>query len=143
MDKKGLIAPVSIIVLGFAFAMVCLGVFLTKGKSAKWINRKMKIGALLLTISVWSCNSSKDEDNGIVTCYVAYIENNVVLDAYTGDVLKIRLDTANVLNGYIYGVTESDFSFVIIDEHEVKVQQGILNPTDGHFDNTTEDLILN
>jgi hypothetical protein len=51
MNKKEVLTPFILGLIALGFAYVCVMVFLLKGKSAKWISRKMKIGGLLLSFS--------------------------------------------------------------------------------------------
>ncbi len=51
MTKKEIILPITVLGLTLLFAGICVAVFLTNGKSAKWVSRKMKIGGLLLSLT--------------------------------------------------------------------------------------------
>ncbi len=51
MTKKEIILPITVLGLTLLFACICVAVFLTNGKSAKWVSRKMKIGGLLLSLT--------------------------------------------------------------------------------------------
>lgn len=135
MDKKEFIIPITFIALCVAFAVISFAVYLSKGKSKKWVARKMKIGAILITLSASSC----ERGNGpFVSCYDPVIPNSIHLDAYSSDKLEIKLDTNNVLSGTIYEVTKSEFSFAVINENNTNIQQGELIPADGSFDSNTE-----
>ncbi|HPF00935.1 MAG TPA: hypothetical protein PKY63_09735 [Bacteroidales bacterium] len=50
MSKKNIVYAF-LIFIGLAFAVVSIMVYFTKGRSKSWIAYKMKIGALLLTIT--------------------------------------------------------------------------------------------
>lgn len=136
MDKKEFIIPITFIALSLLFAIVSAAVYFSKGKSKKWVARKMKIGAILLTLSASSCE--KGGNGPLVTCYDPVIPNTINLDAYTSEKLEIKLDTNNVLSGTIYEVTKSEFSFAVVDGSSTNVQQGALTPADGSFDSNTE-----
>ena len=76
MNNK-LLSPIVIIALifvGIGFASVAIAVYFTKGKSEFWINKKMKIGGILLSLtSILSCGGSKIT----ATCYdTATTDNN-------------------------------------------------------------------
>ncbi len=92
MYKEELIAPFLLIGLGLAFSIVCFAVFLTNGKSKKWIARKMKIGGLLLTISLFSCSENRNQAVLITSCYD--IVNS------SPEVYEIEIDS----NRIIYGI---------------------------------------
>lgn len=50
MNSK-ILASIAIVFVGLAFLGVAFVVFLTRGKSAFWVNKKLKTGAALLTLS--------------------------------------------------------------------------------------------
>lgn len=138
MNKKEAIIPISFLLLSVLFAFICTMVFLTKGKSAKWLARKMKIGGLLLTLTAASCNGGNEEPN----CYVQVAPNSINLNAYAGDTIALDLDTNNILYGTIYEVTRKEFSFAIIDRTHKKIQKGNLIPQDGKFNSGNEDFSI-
>lgn len=138
MNKKEAIIPLSFILLSASFIFICVMVFFTKGKSSKWIARKMKIGGILLTLTAVSCNGGDEE----VTCYVQVAPNSINLDIYAGDTIAINLDTTNVLTGTIYEVNTEEFSFALINKERIKVQKGILVPKDGQFNAGNEEFSI-
>lgn len=129
MNKKEIIASFLIIGLTLAFAIICLFVYLSKGKSEKWLARKMKIGGLILTISVASCNGSVEH-----TCYETVAVNHVWFQNVGANGLEINLDSGNIISGQISGVQDSIYSFRILDEKNNIVQKELLRPDSGTFD---------
>lgn len=129
MDKKDFYGPFVIVALSIAFAAVSLAVFLSKGKSPKWIARKMKIGALLLTFTSAACNNG-----GQVSCYDTVAPNTIWLEAQGQKGIELNIDSSSVLTGSISSVQGKDFSFALVNNQNKKVQTGQLIPTDGNFD---------
>jgi len=79
MNNK-LLSPIVIIALvfvGLGFIIVAAVVSLTKGKSAFWVDKKLKIGGVVLTLtSLISCGGNR----GVVTCYDTTATNVQVND---------------------------------------------------------------
>jgi hypothetical protein len=121
MNKKELFIPFLAIGLGLAFAFVSCAVFLSNGKSKKWIARKIKVGGLLLTITAISCNGSQQ-----VTCYDVAETNSMWINNTSQNGIEIRLDTGNVLNGTISTKQGNDFSFQVSDSAGTKFQKGMI-----------------
>jgi hypothetical protein len=119
MNKKDLILPILAIGLVLAFVSVSAAVILSRGKSKKWIARKMKIGALLLTLSAVSCNGG-----GEVTCYDTAETNAMWINPNTQAGIEINPDTGNMVNGHITTIHGEDFSFCIADSAGKKWQTG-------------------
>lgn len=60
-------AVIAVVFVGLAFAVVAFVVFLTRGKSAFWIDKKMLLGGVLLSLTSFlgaGCSGC-----GQVTCY--------------------------------------------------------------------------
>ena len=136
MRKKEIIVPFLVIGLTILFAGICVAVFLSNGKSKKWVARKMKIGGLLLTLTVASCNGG----GGEVMCYDTVAPNSIWLHDYNDKGIEIKLDTNNVLIGSISELSGKEFSFAIKDSTDKKFQQGLLVPVDGEFNQSNEDF---
>ncbi|MDF1550453.1 MAG: hypothetical protein P1P88_21710 [Bacteroidales bacterium] len=130
MNKKEIVVPLLVIGLTILFAGICAAVFLSNGKSKKWISRKMKIGGLLLTLTAASCNGG----GGEVMCYETVATNSIWIEGTGQNGIEIKLDTSNVLSGQISGLDGTDFSFKISDSENKPLQRGNLIPNDGKFD---------
>src|SRR5512137_794435 len=111
MTKKEYLVTIAIIALTAVFALVPVMVYLSNGKSKKWIARKMKIGGLLLTLTAVSCNSGRQ-----ATCYDTEALNFMSLKNAMENKLEINLDTGNILLGHILGRRSNEFSFSIADK---------------------------
>jgi hypothetical protein len=139
MNKKEFIAPVLIIGLSFLFAVICITVFFSNGKSKKWIARKMKIGGLLLTLTAVSCNGG----GGEVNCYDVAETNAMWINNTSQNGIEVKLDTGNMLNGTISTVEGKDFSFLISDSTGKKFQKGqivLIKDTAGYSENFNIEL---
>jgi hypothetical protein len=137
MNKKEFITPFLLIGLGLVFAFISFAVFLSHGKSKKWVARKMKIGGILLGLSAISTGT------GCPTCYKPpYEPEHVIINQLNGYSIEIDLDTNNVLNGMIYDFYSSVFSFSIYDTSGLKKQTGLLIPSDGEFGDNNESFSL-
>jgi len=71
MNKREIVAPLLVIGLTVLFAGVCVMVFVSNGKSAKWISRKMLIGSLLLSLGSYTNMISQER---IISCYDVDLE---------------------------------------------------------------------
>ena len=147
MDGKKLISPVALIGLFVAFGLVCLMVGLTKGKNAKWIARKMKIGGLILTFTSIFNGCGSIIDPPVVTCYDPIMPNVFDFDQMDQEHYQIVADLPNdsVLTGTIYERNAEAFSFEIVQNDSVVIQSGTIKASDGTFDSSEEkfELLLN
>ena len=129
MNKKEILVPIMVVGLTILFASICVAVFLSNGKSKKWVARKMKIGGLLLTLTAASCNGG-----GEVMCYEMVATNNIWMENQGEKGIEIMLDTGNVLTGHLNGAQDSIYSFKVTNESNQVLQKGELIAKDGKFD---------
>jgi hypothetical protein len=142
MNIKKLTKPILIIGLSIGFAIVGLGVYLTRGKSKFWISKKMLLGSLL--ISLTSVINQSCEERVIAECYDPVPPNEIKLDNYDyfGKV-DINIALENKITGILYDRSGEDFSFNITDTVGTDtVQVGDITPSDGKFDESTEDIYI-
>ncbi len=143
MNKNEILIPIFIVLLSVVFAMVSLVVILTSGKSKFWVSKKMKIGAVLLTLSaVVSCNNA---GNGTVTCYDMPEPNNMWIENadYQTNTINLNLDTSNELSGSIFSRVADKYSFVIKDTIDNRLQIDNISALDGNFDGESEQFKIN
>jgi hypothetical protein len=138
MNKKDILFPFVFLALGGFFLFVSLMVILSKGKSKKWVTQKMKIGGLLLAISAFQNTGHAQQ----VTCYEPVSINDIRITAEYNNGYNINLKNGNILHGHISGRQSDNFSFSVSDESGRIFQKGEIEPTDGKFDNYSEDFIL-
>ncbi len=135
MDLKRVISPFIVIGLFVAFAVVIAIVYLQKGKKDKWITRKMKLGAAILTITSISTGCPPQ-----VMCYdpapqdwfhfdkIDYDENAIVAD----------LPSDSILTGKVSFPNYKAYSFEIITTDSIPVTTGTVIADDGNYDTQEE-----
>lgn len=136
MDFKKLSAPVVAAFLFSAFGLACFIVWLSNGKSRKWLNRKMKLGAAILTVTAVSTGCPP-----MVTCYDMPPQNDFKLDGMTWDTAgyyKLEIPDDSMLRGMILSPTFDDYLVKLMKSDTVEVQVSKLKPTDGAFDQDSE-----
>ncbi len=138
MDKKNFITPTLVVGLSLIFIVVSLGVFLSNGKSRFWISKKIKVGAMLLSLTTLAM-----VNQSCVNCYDPAPENEIVMDTDDSYVVKADLNVSNKLTGILYDRNMEDFSFNIINESGADtVQVGEIQAADGKFDEGTEEIVI-
>ncbi len=142
MNKKEYLFPILLILLTVVFVGVSLAVILTRGKSAKWVNRKMKIGALMLSMTLPSLAGAQVTDSlpPVVTCYYPVILNEMTINNSEGKMLKIQKRKDKIIKGNITSRVGNNFSYSIKDSSGNEVQAQEVLPADGNFDSYTEDF---
>lgn len=136
MDFKKLSAPVVAAILFSAFGLACFIVWLSNGKSRKWLNRKMKLGAAILTVTAISTGCPPT-----VMCYDIPPQNDFRLDGMTWDTAgfyKLEIPDDSMLRGMILSPTFDDYMVKLMKSDTVEVQVSKLKPTDGAFDQDSE-----
>jgi len=137
MSKKETIIPLAFVALSLFFIAVSAMVYLSGGKSKKWVARKMRIGGILLTMTAFSCNSSQQ-----VKCYDTAPLNYMSLKSSAEKGIEINIDTNNVLIGSISGRHGTDFSFCLTDKAGKSIQKDFVLPVDSAFNSDYEDFKL-
>jgi|WetSurMetagenome_2_1015567.scaffolds.fasta_scaffold377865_2 hypothetical protein len=142
MEQKRIISPLLLAGLFTAFAFVCLIVYFRKGKTEKWVARKMKLGATILAVAGITTGCPP-----VITCYVPVAENIFNFDKIDSSDYSVLADLPvdSIVTGKVYGRTYNQFSFEIVSADSTSVQEGNLLPTDGIFDQAEEgfSIILN
>jgi len=127
MNKKEIITPFLIAALSVLFATICFMLFLSGGNSKRWIGHKIKIGAILLSLSaISSCR-------GFVSCYEPVEPKLININGSDGYSIDLDLDSDSILKGNLYLPEITAFSFAISDLEEQKKQADLLIPDDGNF----------
>jgi hypothetical protein len=141
MIRKEILIPVAIISLTVVFASVSVFVFFSKGKSKFWISKKIKIGAVLLTLSAISVQPSC---RPFVTCYDPVMPNQFVLDNDSLNNINLDISETNKLTGIIYSREGTEFSYNISDTSSTAnvLFKGEVFPTDGVFDSSQENFFV-
>lgn len=137
-DKENL-TPIAIIFLTCLFAIISVAVYFTKGKSKFWLSKKIKIGALLLTVSAIIPSSCCYDDG--------YGYPNIPRFSITttgfSDVPYVNLNTESTIKGTIHDRTGTNFYFSITDTlYTDTLQFEKILPLDGAFDSDKENFII-
>jgi hypothetical protein len=136
MEIKKLIVPVILPVLFLAFALVCFMVWFHRGRSARWLARKLKIGGIIITLTTISTGCPP-----FVTCYVP-VETNIFEFDKQQDGFNVTVDLPNdsVLTGKLHNSEGDKFAFTIAKNDTIDIQEGNVFATDGVFDQDPEDI---
>ncbi|MCQ2974253.1 MAG: hypothetical protein MJ211_05515 [Bacteroidales bacterium] len=116
----------AIALVGIAFAIASIAVFLSRGKSAYCINKKMKIGACLIMLtSLMSCgNKPNITDDFQETCYEP-IETDVF--EIVNDTISIaKNDTIKII---IYEPTQKEYIYKITNQENSIIFQNKISLT--------------
>jgi hypothetical protein len=138
MNKKEYLIPFLFIGLSLTFLVVSGMVYLSNGKSKKWVARKMKIGGLLLALSAFQNMSFSQEIQP--TCYKVAPDNDMRINGFTQEGLKIDLSKTNIILGYVAQRQSDELSFCVADSSGQIFQKGSILPVDGKFDQTRQDF---
>jgi hypothetical protein len=136
MNKDELIKPLLFLFLSFVFVIICLMVYVTRGKSKIWINHKIKTGAILLSLSAITSGT------GCVTCYDMPEPIMVTFNGSSSYIIEMKPVSGHVLQGTLYMPGNKDFSFKLNDLGNQLIQTGELVPADGEFGDQKEDFSL-
>jgi hypothetical protein len=117
MNKKEFFIPFIFIGLAAAFLFISAMVYFSNGKK-KWVGRKMKIGSLLLTLSLFSCGNDNYREKPYSTCYIVAI----TVPFYSNNI-ETEIDTNNIIYGSLNGRQNEDFSYTIVDTKGIVKQK--------------------
>ncbi len=145
MNKKIFIIPAVILVTSI-FIIVSILVYLTKAKKPNLINSKLKIGALLLTLT-GALNNTTPVYSTDIMCYFVMppvqIDMQEPSEKFENGIFILGLSQTNVIVFLArgYGLTNQS-TFVVVPENDdiitSAVCTGVIKPKDGSFDNNFE-----
>jgi len=123
------------------FLIVTSGVFLTKGKSAKWVSRKMKTGALLLSLSsLGACDGCfKTPD----TCYAVAETDVFYIETSKRDTIELIKPLEIKIAGSINFAEVQEFSFLIKNKQKRAILKEDIYSLDNKFDSLNEKFVIN
>lgn len=138
MNKKELLTPFLVAALSLLFVAICFMVFLSNGKSKKWISRKMLIGGLLLSLtSITQTNCLRPR------CYWRPHYNHFNIIKFNQKEIKIQLTDSDLIKGKIKKIHTEKYSFIIQTYDDGKrLREGNLIPVDGKFDHPNESFMI-
>ncbi len=136
MIKKEILFPIAIIALSIIFSIIVFAVFLSNGKSKFWISKKMRIGAVILSLSSFSVQQA------CVTCYEPAMDDMYEFERDSTGTLSINLSDSSRVVGTIYSRMSSVYSFSITSSEldNDTLDLGEILPADGSYDEPTEDV---
>lgn len=139
MELRRVISPFALILLFIAFAVIAAIVFLQKGRNSKWISRKMKLGAAILTITGITTGCPPQ-----ITCYDPVPSNFFQFDQinYDENAIIADLPKDTTLTGKVIISECKAYNFEILTTDSVSVQIGNVIPDDGKFDSDEEKFKL-
>ena len=138
-----ILAVFAIVFVGIAFGLVAVVVFLTRGRSEFWVDKKLKVGGMLLTLSsiiggASGCgvfqptcyDTARPPDTGEpeVTCY------DVAYEPYRFDLGKISNTPTLTITGEKRGEDGKFFYKITPKDSEVEFAKGAIElDTTGQF----------
>jgi methionine-rich copper-binding protein CopC len=149
MDFRKLTIPMALALLAGLFLLVSAAVYFTRGKSARWVSRKLRLGGLMLSLMavLQSCDplglSGVPEDREPpYTCYMV-AEPGIVTDLFflegiADSTVTVNLPNGNKLKGEIRKRTQANYSFAVYKNDTTKVQIESVLARDGAYDEDTE-----
>ncbi len=128
--KKYIIIPIVLFFLSIIFFVISFLVWLTKGKNSKLIEKKLKIGAIILTLTATISSISISCIPQTITCYVdtgSPPPTLIVFDDLSSDGIQDRkiymdLTTDNILEGKINYAGTYDYSYRFEDKNKKVLQ---------------------
>jgi hypothetical protein len=134
MNKKELFASFLVAALSLLFVAICFMVFVSGGKSKKWISRKMWIGGLLLSLTVVAQTGCRR-----TSCYMVSREFKIHAKRSKSQEIIVKQVSSDLIKGKIRNVHSEKYSFVIQTSDSGKdLRKGNLIPVDGKFDHPDE-----
>jgi hypothetical protein len=135
MSKNEL--PVPVLAAGLAVAFIFVSAMVLLTRHPRWIQRKLRIGALLLSLTaVASCG---DET---ITCYdpIQPQPNRFEVEQSYGGAISIDLNQTQTLSGTIHEREGEVFSYRLEDESGVEMARENITALDGAFDEDVEEF---
>ncbi|MCK4665227.1 hypothetical protein KAU33_00660 [Candidatus Dependentiae bacterium] len=138
--KKEILISIYIGILSGLFFLVSFLLYLTKGKNSNFLDQKLKLGALIIAMTVTiSCAPRHTpcyepvviNDFLITSDYRVHIENS-------HNRLPIVEAEKKVISGCISDRYGYEFSYILYDWNAKIIQSGDLKSSDGKFDETIE-----
>jgi len=135
MNKKDVLFPAVLVGASIIFIFVSMAVWLSKGQSKKWISRKIKIGAFILSLSSMAACSQPQ-----ITCYDVAPLDNFQFKGTQNDIVVVNPDSSTNINGQITGRQAKKFSFNITDEKNHILYKDNIFAKDNSYDSIVENF---
>jgi hypothetical protein len=139
MNKTEFSFTLPFVAFALAFAAVSFMLYLSGGKSSYWLKKKMKIGAIMLTMSA----ASVGYQGCITTCYDMPAQNDISIDNLANYEIRVNLQENKYITGTIYERISTEFYFRITDTAYTKTfQLEQLKADDGAMDESSEKFTI-
>jgi hypothetical protein len=136
VNQKELSSIAAIAALSIIFATACFFLSLHRGKSAYWLRQKMKIGALILSLSA----SVQQGCLPVTTCYDPVVTDYIHIETTEGEI-NLNLPQDSIIKGNI-SQRESELFEFSLEKSDSLLQKGELLPVDGEFDESEEEFTI-
>lgn len=135
MDKKEFSVSLLVIGLTILFAVAAFALFLSRGKSKFWTAKKMKLGALILSLSTITTTAFQS------CCYKPEPLNYINLELAND---TINLNESSLICGSVYLPQSDIYSFKLTNDSVSSVYQcENIIPLDSIFDEDSEEFEIN
>ena len=140
MEIKKITLPIILAALSLVFIVTCVAVYFNKGKSAKWVARKMKVGGLMLSLTaiLSACDPTQITDEPEINCYMVAAYNLIVVETDTTNTITLDLPDKQTIEGEIMSRESNKFCFTVLDSTKKVVQKENISALDGTFDESQE-----
>lgn len=141
--RREYLVPLILGGLTVAFGIVSFLVYLSRGNSAFLIQRKLKLGALILSLTAATAMTGCDHRGPTTTCYLpAYDPKNEITLHGTDQNGRVvlNLDETNEVIGIIEYRQSTVFSFVVQKPSGEEILRGAVLAQDGTYDEPTEEI---
>ncbi len=140
MEIKKITIPIALAALSLVFIVTCVALYLHKGKSAKWVARKMKVGGIMLSLTaiLSACDPTQVTDEPEITCYMVAAYNLILVETDSSNTITLNLPDKQTIEGEIMSRESNKFCFTVLDSTERVVQKENISALDGTFDESQE-----
>ena len=141
--QKEIFIPIYLIFLSIVFITVSFLLYLTNGKNSKLLAKKLKIGAMIITLSaVIGCSGSSTPEPVMKTCYKPAPPNvfTITQEHWKEGGIIVDDETDLILNCILDRRSSDEFSFRLLDADKKVIASGNLEADDGKFDENSEDV---
>jgi hypothetical protein len=141
--RRRIAAAVLVAFIAGAFGTVSLLVILTK-RNPWFIERKLQLGALLLTLTACATGCRGGGPGPFVTCYDVAPSNSITIDQLDYQASKILLNASepDTITGTLSFREGTAFSFALRDSSKTILRKENLLPADGAFDADQEQFSI-
>jgi len=137
-----------------AFGAVSLIVWFTRGKKRRWVERKLRLGGFLVSLTTLAsgtvsctvtCHAAPENPDVLLYALLLTPESKVDQITFTGTsagALTVSLGAGGTFNGTVTNRKSNLFSYAITDGFGTVVQSGDLAALDGSFNSATESFAV-